>query len=1773
MVFFITSLKSTIKAKLFYLCIKKIMKRISLTLAIIFSIFSFNTFSQSCSPFIINMYDSFGDGWNGNDLTFTDTNGTIFFSTTLNSGSSGTDSVCLPSGCFIVSCDGGSWQGEVSWDILDSTGGVVLSGGAPYSGYIGTCIFGCTDPNAVNFNPFAHINIGFCVYGCIQSDTSESFENGFGTTWIQDPNNSVDWTNISGTTPSFNTGPSSAFDGNFYIYTEASGSSNSEAVIYVDCIDPTQWSQLSLVFAYHMFGSSMGTLSIDVSTDTGSTWIQEWSISGDQGNQWNQTFVDLSSYTNNISVRVQAETGNSFESDIAIDLLQFMEIPSIGCTNPLASNFDSTAVIDDGSCIFPTGCTNPLADNYDSTAVIDDSSCVFSNCTQLTLNMYDSFGDGWNGNDFIFTGSNGTVLFTTTLSSGSTGSYSFCAPFDCYTVSCDGGSWQGEVSWDLVDTNGIVIFSGGAPYLDTLCFPVVIGCTNPLATNYDSLANVDNGFCFFGCIEADTSESFENGLGITWLQSSNDDIDWINNSGGTPSFNTGPSSAYDGNFYMYTEASVSGIGYPNKEAIIYVSCIDPTKWTQLALVFSYHMYGTSMGDLSVDVSVDSGTTWVEEWTLSGNQGDQWNQAVVDLSAYSNNISVRIQAETGTSFTSDFAVDLLQFTEMPSIGCTNPLADNYDSTAVIDDGSCYFSNCTQLTLNMFDSFGDGWNGNDFTITSSNGNTFFTTTLSTGSSGSSLFCAPSDCYTITCDGGSWQGEVSWDLVDSNGVVILSGDAPYSGSLCIPAIVGCTNPLAINYDSTATIDDGSCFFGCIQVDTSESFESGLGITWVMDPNNDIDWTNRSGGTPSFGTGPSGAFDGSYYMYTEASGNGNGYPNKQASMYVPCVDPTQWSSLGIAFAYHMRGTSMGTLSIDVSPDSGTTWIQEWSLSGNQGNQWNEVYVDLSAYTSDISVRVKGITGNSWRSDIAVDLIRFLEMPVYGCTDPFANNFDSTAVYDDGSCTYVGCTDPYSINYCTYCNVNDSISCQYYSCKTTDYSENFESNNFSVVGWTNYSGSEAAVTLNSLNAIADTVSLRFEGGTGNSWGTYVTENQAYANVEHLASASLCLDLTNNNLSDTVTLSFETVMFSSFITTPFSWLRVKVDGNVISDSYGNSSYNNTTLPYTFGGNTVLSYDLSAYSGGIHYITFECINKYGSSANNPATVNYVWVDNVNISLPLISGCTDSIALNYNISAQIDDGSCFYDIFGCTDSTALNYDPLATADDGSCIYTVFGCTDPLALNFSLIANTDDGSCIYCLFGCMDSLAFNYDPNATCDDGSCVQFVYGCTDSTALNYLPSANSDDGSCQFAGCTDSTALNYNPLATLDDGSCISATFGCTDSTAQNFNPLANIDDGSCIAGIFGCTDPIALNYFPGATYDDGSCIFAGCTDSTALNYDPQATIDDGSCVLCVYGCMDTIAINYNSSATCDDGSCQYQSNCTSPKPDGLYIFDLIDTRVKIGWNNMNSNDCMVLKYFVRYREVGTTSWTTKSAGVGNGLCIFGLNTTFKQLLNLTPSTNYEFKMKAFYCDGTSSNYSSSVQFTTKDQCPEMTNLSATTFNGNQAKVRFDWDTSGTYTFARILLRVDTTGSAWQTAGGFGVYYPNLFVNKFGLQPGESYRAQGRTFCDSNITAYRSPTWTSPIFWTQPGSTRNSGGVTIADLTVFPNPTRDIFSVSFVSDDIQDIQIRVINVLGNIIYKEEKQKFTGEYIKQIDINKFGKGIYFLEIETPDGIINKKLILH
>ena len=96
------------------------------------------------------------------------------------------------------------------------------------------------------------------------------------------------------------------------------------------------------------------------------------------------------------------------------------------------------------------------------------------------------------------------------------------------------------------------------------------------------------------------------------------------------------------------------------------------------------------------------------------------------------------------------------------------------------------------------------------------------------------------------------------------------------------------------------------------------------------------------------------------------------------------------------------------------------------------------------------------------------------------------------------------------------------------------------------------------------------------------------------------------------------------------------------------------------------------------------------------------ENVDQILSDESGCTYPDAVNYNSSAVLDDGSCFYEstvekISGCTYSDALNFNPSADIDDGSCRYPsnpepILGCTYFDASNYNPNATKDDSSCIY-------------------------------------------------------------------------------------------------------------------------------------------------------------------------------------------------------------------------------------------------------------------------------------------------------------------------------------------------------------------------------------------------------------------------------------------------------------------------------------------------
>ncbi|MEO0339130.1 MAG: choice-of-anchor J domain-containing protein [Bacteroidota bacterium] len=172
------------------------------------------------------------------------------------------------------------------------------------------------------------------------------------------------------------------------------------------------------------------------------------------------------------------------------------------------------------------------------------------------------------------------------------------------------------------------------------------------------------------------NESFESSLGA-WSNGGPNNL-WQRDANGTSSSNTGPSSGDNGtSYYVYTEASGSG-GNPFKVHSLVGPCFDLTAATSADFSFSYHMYGTYMGELTFQVSTNGGSTWTTLWNKNGNQGNQWFQETISLNAYvGQTINVRFYGYTGDSWSSDMAVDEISVTTTappPGIVCTNTITN-------------------------------------------------------------------------------------------------------------------------------------------------------------------------------------------------------------------------------------------------------------------------------------------------------------------------------------------------------------------------------------------------------------------------------------------------------------------------------------------------------------------------------------------------------------------------------------------------------------------------------------------------------------------------------------------------------------------------------------------------------------------------------------------------------------------------------------------------------------------------------------------------------------------------------------------------------------------------------------------------------------------------------------------------------------------------------------------------------------------------------------------
>ncbi len=484
------------------------------------------------------------------------------------------------------------------------------------------------------------------------------------------------------------------------------------------------------------------------------------------------------------------------------------------------------------------------------------------------------------------------------------------------------------------------------------------GLANPHGTALDGDENGTGGDDFIrnftisttvctGVTSFPYSESFESGIG-SWLQSSGDDFDWSRLSGGTGSSGTGPSSAYDGSFYMYTESSSPN--YPNKTAGFYNRfCFATGGLNSPMMDFAYHMYGSTMGTLTLQVSTD-GSTWTDEWSLSGDQGNTWHTTTVDLSAYgnTNNVLIRWWGLTSTSYTSDMSVDDIVIYEggpQPNGLWEGAISTDWNNMANWEDGLLPIAS-TNVIISSVATYWPTYSGD--------------------------FVLGTQCLSLTLNGAS-EMTVTGDLTISNGTSIVctnnailkvGGDWNNNGSF--NSGTGTVEFIGSNNTSLTGPPSSNVFF-------YDGFESNLG--WNLSGEFERGTPNGLGG--NYGNpDPNSAFAGSNVLGVDLSGQGT-YPgdyeinlgNRAYQAISPTINCSGFTNISMNFQRWL-GVESPTYDhayIDISNDNGNNWTQIWTNTAViQESSWGLQSIDISAYADNQSqVKIMfsiGSSDGSWQ-------------------------------------------------------------------------------------------------------------------------------------------------------------------------------------------------------------------------------------------------------------------------------------------------------------------------------------------------------------------------------------------------------------------------------------------------------------------------------------------------------------------------------------------------------------------------------------------------------------------------------------------------------------------------------------------------------------------------------------------------------------------------------------------------------------------------------------------
>ena len=438
--------------------------------------------------------------------------------------------VCLPEGnlnftifdSYGDGLQGSLWQGQDGSYFVKQCGDTLVYGTDPAFGTdsthvftIGECppIYGCTDDDYVEWNPFADTDDGSCqtlkVFGCIDS-----------TAFNYDPNaNTMDLI------------PQCEFTlvlhdlmGNGWV------GSNLELLLPDTTLAFTHTGGFNDEYQFIIDAPDPATFRFNISAQAALTTIEcGFTLMNQEGDTLISVmppFIQpLFPYTfitncgNTCEEKVYGcidSTALNYYDDANTDDGSCYYVA--GCMNPLYLEYDTTADFDDGSCAtlivagcmdstalnydplanveipgsciaVVEGCTQPLAFNYNVNANVDDGSCVpfIYGCTDQTMWNYDSLANTDDGSciPFVYGCMDSTMFNFNPLANAP----DTCIPF---IYGCTDPS--------------MFNYDASANTEDFSCIPYIYGCMDSTALNYDPLVNTDNGSCIevvTGCMDQD----------------------------------------------------------------------------------------------------------------------------------------------------------------------------------------------------------------------------------------------------------------------------------------------------------------------------------------------------------------------------------------------------------------------------------------------------------------------------------------------------------------------------------------------------------------------------------------------------------------------------------------------------------------------------------------------------------------------------------------------------------------------------------------------------------------------------------------------------------------------------------------------------------------------------------------------------------------------------------------------------------------------------------------------------------------------------------------------------------------------------------------------------------------------------------------------------------------------------------------------------------------------------------------------------------------------